>query len=60
MKRHFDPTLIEILICPNCKGTVSYDEHGQTIDCQGTCKLRYPVIDGIPHLLIQEGVKPDE
>ena len=45
--------LIEILACPKCKGklVLKTDESGFTC---GTCKLLYPVVDGIPNFLIEE------
>ncbi len=50
--------LIDILICPNCHGQISYDEEGQTITCVGECKYVYPVRDDIPIMLIDEAQKP--
>lgn len=50
--------LLDILICPNCHGEISYDEHAQTISCQGTCRYVYPVRDDIPIMLIDEATKP--
>lgn len=50
--------LLEILVCPNCRGEVAYDEAAQTITCQGECRYVYPVRDDIPIMLIDEAVKP--
>jgi uncharacterized protein YbaR (Trm112 family) len=50
--------LLDILICPNCHGDVSYDESAQTITCLGKCKYVYPVRDDIPVMLIDEAEKP--
>jgi uncharacterized protein len=50
--------LLEILICPNCHGEVSYDEMAQTISCRGECRYVYPVRDDIPIMLIDEAEKP--
>lgn len=50
--------LIDILICPNCHGTIVYDEAAQTITCQGECRYVYPVRDDIPIMLIDEARKP--
>ena len=50
--------LIEILICPNCRGPISYDEAAQKISCVGECKYVYPVRDDIPIMLIDEAEKP--
>ena len=54
-----DERLLEILVCPNCKGDVAYQDAQQTITCTGGCGYVYPVRDGIPVLLIDEAVKPD-
>lgn len=53
-----DPKLLEILVCPNCKGEVTYHEDEQIIACEGECRYRYPVRDGIPVMLIDEAAKP--
>ena len=50
-----DKELLEILICPACKGSVEYKDN--KIVCLG-CGLRYPVRDGIPVMLIEETEKP--
>lgn len=53
-----DPELIEILRCPNCKGEINYREQEQIIACVGECKYQYPVVEDIPHMLIDEARKP--
>jgi len=50
--------LIEILACPNCHGSIEYDEPGQKIRCTGRCRYVYPVRDDIPIMLIDEAEKP--
>jgi uncharacterized protein len=52
-----DPELLEILICPNCRGDVDYVEAEDVIVCT-SCGYRYPVRDGIPVMLIDEAEKP--
>jgi len=47
------PTLLEILVCPKCKGTLEYRETEQALLCD-TCRLRYPVRDDIPIMLLDE------
>jgi hypothetical protein len=54
-----DQKLLEILICPNCRGEVEYLAAEETIVCLGDCRYRYPVRDGIPVMLIDEAAKPD-
>ena len=53
-----DQRLLDILICPNCRGEVEYVEAEAEIVCRGECGYRYPVRDGIPVMLIDEAVKP--
>ena len=48
-----DPRLLEILVCPKCKGEIDYDSEASTLTCQ-TCRLVYEVRDDIPILLIDE------
>ncbi len=45
--------LLEILVCPKCRGELEYREEEQALLCHN-CKLRYPVRDGIPIMLIDE------
>jgi hypothetical protein len=46
--------LLEILVCPKCKGDLAYQTAPQEeLVCTG-CKLRYAVDDGIPIMLIDE------
>jgi uncharacterized protein YbaR (Trm112 family) len=53
-----DKRLLDILICPNCRGEVEYVESEQKIYCRGECRYVYPVRDGIPVMLIDEAEKP--
>ena len=46
--------LLEILVCPKCKGDLEYrTEPAEELVCQA-CRLRYAVDDGIPIMLIDE------
>jgi uncharacterized protein len=54
-----DKELLEILVCPNCRGEVEYREHESFIVCLGRCGYKYPVRDDIPVMLVEEAVKPD-
>ena len=48
------PELLEIIVCPKCKGDLEYRQGGdETLVCHA-CRLVYPVEDGIPILLIDE------
>jgi len=48
-----DKTLLDILICPRCKGSLTYDATSDLLVCKAEA-LAYPVRDGIPILLIDE------
>jgi len=52
-----DEELLEILVCPNCRGEVRYEADPEVIVCT-KCGLRYPVRDDIPVMLIEEAEKP--
>ncbi|MGQ0648154.1 MAG: Trm112 family protein [Gemmatimonadaceae bacterium] len=45
--------LLEILVCPRCKGKLDYREAESTLTC-AACRLVYPVRDGIPIMLTDE------
>lgn len=45
------PDLLEILVCPRCKGTLVAEPVALRCDA---CRLRYRVDDGIPVMLIDE------
>jgi len=48
-----DPKLLEILACPLCKTEVVLTRDGTGLLC-GTCRRRYPIVDDIPIMLIEE------
>jgi uncharacterized protein YbaR (Trm112 family) len=52
-----DKELLEILVCPSCRGEVEYRPEKEIIVCL-KCGLRYPVRDDIPVMLIEEAEKP--
>ena len=43
--------LLDILCCPKCKGELKYDEPNKILICE-LDKLRYPIKDDIPFLLV--------
>ena len=45
--------LLEILVCPRCKGRLEYQETQGELRCDA-CRLAYPVRDGIPIMLSDE------
>jgi uncharacterized protein len=48
-----DPKLLEILVCPLTKGTLTYDrDHNELISEKAG--LAYPIRNGIPIMLVEE------
>jgi uncharacterized protein YbaR (Trm112 family) len=57
-----DTPLLNILACPACKTTLEPQPQDAGLLCR-SCGLLFPVIDGIPVLLVDEAApigKPDE
>jgi uncharacterized protein len=52
-----DKELLDILICPSCRGDIEYRQDQEVIVCL-KCGLRYPVRDDIPVMLIDEAERP--
>ena len=51
--RRVDPRLLEILVCPVTRATLSYDAaRGELIS--RAAKLAYPIRDGVPIMLPEE------
>ncbi len=48
-----EPWLLELLVCPRCKGELVYESEPEALVCPA-CKLRFEVRDNIPILLIDE------
>ncbi|MCK5146590.1 Trm112 family protein [bacterium] len=46
-------TLLEILACPKCKGSLEYDKPNEKLICN-SCMLKYRIDDDIPIMLIDE------
>ena len=47
------PELLEILVCPKCKGDLEYRQGEAELVCHA-CRLVYPIEDDIPIMLIDE------
>lgn len=45
--------LLDILVCPVCKGPLEVRDNGQSLFCPA-CERDYPVREGIPVLLPDE------
>lgn len=59
-----DPQLMEILACPTddhapLRAGTAADPEADVLTCT-ECGRRYPVVDGIPVLLIEEALPPEE
>ena len=56
MSAPVDPKLLEILVCPLCKGPLVYRKDAGELVCKGD-RLAYPVKDGIPVMLEDDARK---
>jgi len=56
-----DAKLLDILVCPLCKGPLVYRKTEQELICR-PCRLGYPISDDIPVMLEEEARKlpPEE
>jgi len=56
-----DHKLLDILVCPICKGPLAYAKARQELICKPD-RLAYPIRDGIPVMLEDEARKlaPEE
>jgi uncharacterized protein YbaR (Trm112 family) len=52
-----DPVLLDILVCPDCKGSLTVDHDHDELICR-QCGLIYPVRDDIPIMLVEEARRP--
>lgn len=48
-----DKKLLDILVCPVCKGELVFDKKNQELICK-LDRLAYPIKDGIPVMLVEE------
>lgn len=48
-----DAKLLEILVCPVCKGPLVYKKAESELICK-PCRLAFPIKDGIPVMLEDE------
>lgn len=55
---NLDPVLLEILVCPDCKGSLTVDQDRDELVCS-SCGLSYPVRDNIPIMLVDEARRPE-
>jgi len=45
--------LLDILVCPKCRGALEYDKKNDRLICR-KCKLAYSIKNDIPVMLIEE------
>ena len=48
-----DKKLLDVLVCPVCKGPLAYNQKRQELICK-TDRLGYPIRDDIPVMLNEE------
>ena len=51
-----DKVLLDILVCPQCKGEIEVVKKGKGFECS-KCKLIYPIKDDIPVMLVEKAEK---
>ncbi len=54
-----DKELLEILVCPKCKGDIVMAGKRDGLICKN-CRLVYPIRDDIPVMLIDEALPYEE
>ena len=56
-----DKKLLDILVCPLCKGPLVYKHDAEELICKGD-RLAYPIRDDIPVMLESDAreLRPDE
>ncbi len=51
-----DTRLLDILVCPLCKGPLKYDKQAQELICNPD-HLAYPIRDGIPIMWAEDALE---
>jgi uncharacterized protein YbaR (Trm112 family) len=54
-----DPKLLEILVCPLCKGPLVHRKEARELICKPD-RLAFPIRDGIPVMLEEEARRLEE
>jgi uncharacterized protein YbaR (Trm112 family) len=54
-----DPKLLEILVCPLCKGPLVHQKEARELICKAD-RLAFPIRDGIPVMLVEEARRLEE
>lgn len=58
-EKRIDEKLLEILGCPRCESRPRLELWGDFLVCT-ECHYGYRIIEGIPHLLVEEAVSETE
>jgi hypothetical protein len=53
-----DPQLLDILVCPLCKGRLQHDRNNHELVCKAD-RLAFPIRDGVPVMLESEARELD-
>ena len=56
---YVDPKLLDLLVCPLTKGTLSLDRERNELVSEGA-RLAYPIRDGSPIMLVSEARKIED
>jgi uncharacterized protein YbaR (Trm112 family) len=57
MSGRIDPELLNILVCPKCRGKLEVRSNAEGVESSllcHPCGLAYPIEDGIPVMLLEE------
>lgn len=54
-----DADFLAVLACPRCASRPPLKQVGDELVCT-ECRHRFPVVDGIPHLLVEEALPPKD
>ena len=57
MPKELPKLLLDVLACPECRGSLIYKKAQNRLLC-GKCGLAYRVENGIPIMLVNEAGKP--
>ena len=50
-----DGNLLNILVCPRCRTSLIEKDDGRFVECS-SCKLKFPVRDGVPVLILNDAL----
>lgn len=53
-----NPEILSLLACPKCPERPALRLEGDRLVCT-VCSYAYPIVDGIPQLLIEDAIAPE-